>query len=291
MSESSSPHAYVLNIAIDVLDMDRATTRLRQMLTDEEKGYVCLAGVHGIMEAQRDSRIAAAFAEAALVLPDGMPTVWVGQFQGHKSMQQITGPDLMLEIMQRDIFRDCTHFFYGGKEGIAEELRDNLTARFPHVKIVGTYTPPFSPLSLEQERDLIETVGALRPDIVWVGISTPKQERFMNTYLSRLDTTLMFGVGAAFDFHTGRIRDCSLWIKRCGMQWFHRMLQDPRHLCKRYLRNNPAFLYALALEAIGLRSLPHPPEVIRAQLPKHPPPHSSQIASHISNRDISATNR
>jgi N-acetylglucosaminyldiphosphoundecaprenol N-acetyl-beta-D-mannosaminyltransferase len=138
-----------------------------------------------------------------------------------------------------------------------------MQERFPHVKIVGTYTPPFGPMSAEQEREFVGMIKELRPDIVWVGISTPKQERFMARYLPLLDTRLMFGVGAAFDYHTGRIKDCADWIKRCGLQWLHRLLQDPRHLWKRYLRNNPAFMYAIALQIAGIREYPGKSKVDR----------------------------
>lgn len=251
-----SPKATVLDVRIDAVDMQEALVRIAGELDSDRKGYVCLAGVHGVMEAHRDSGLAEIFADAALVAPDGMPTVWVGRHQGFRSMERVAGPDLMLEVMRRDEFRERTHFLCGGKQGIAEELRDSLRERFPFVKIVGVYTPPFGPLSPSQERHFVQTVNGLRPDIVWVGISTPKQERFMARYLPLLDTRLMFGVGAAFDYHTGRIADCAEWIKQGGMQWLDRLLQDPKHLWKRYLRNNPAFLYAIALQLTGLRSYP-----------------------------------
>jgi N-acetylglucosaminyldiphosphoundecaprenol N-acetyl-beta-D-mannosaminyltransferase len=122
------------------------------------------------------------------------------------------------------------------------------------VRIVGTYTPPFRPLSDEEEREFVEGVNRLQPDMVWVGIGTPKQERFMRRYLPSLETKLMFGVGAAFDFHTGRIRDCADWIKRCGLQWLDRLVQDPKHLWKRYLKNNPLFVVAIVCQLAGLGS-------------------------------------
>lgn len=246
--------ANVLNVPIHAINMPAALHHLANVLTNNKRGYVCLAGVHGVMEAQRDTTLIRTYENAALVTPDGMPTVWVGHLQGHKHMQQVTGPDLMLALMQSDDFAHCTHFLYGGKEGVAEELREQLTTRFPHIKIIGTYTPPFGELSLQEERKVIQAINAAKPDILWVGISTPRQERFMENYLPKLDVKLMFGVGAAFDFHTGRISDCAPWIKRCGMQWLHRLLQDPRRLWKRYLRNNPAFLLAITLQFLGLRS-------------------------------------
>jgi N-acetylglucosaminyldiphosphoundecaprenol N-acetyl-beta-D-mannosaminyltransferase len=251
---SRRPKVNVLGVQIDAVNMDGALARISEELCSGRKGYVCLAGVHGVMEAQRDSSLAEAFAGASLVIPDGMPTVWVGRHQGHGSMERVAGPELMLEVMRREAFRDCRHFLCGGKPGVAEELRCTLVRRFPWVRIVGTYTPPFSPLSDMEELDFVEKVNRLQPDIVWVGISTPKQERFMRRYLPSLDTRLMFGVGAAFDFHTGRIRDCADWIKRCGLQWLDRLVQDPKHLWKRYLKNNPLFVVAIVCQLAGFRS-------------------------------------
>lgn len=255
---ASRPTANVLGVAIDAVDLEGALQRIADQLDSGCKGYVCLAGVHGVMEAQRDPRVAEAFAGAALVVPDGMPTVWVGRHQGHAAMERVAGPDLMLEVLRREQFRGCRHFFYGGKPGVAEELRDSLTQRFPFLQIVGTYTPPFTALSAREEREFVERVNRLQPDIVWVGISTPRQECFMRRHLPQLDTRLMFGVGAAFDFHTGRIQDCADWIKRCGLQWLDRLAQDPKHLWKRYLRNNPLFVIAIAGQLAGLRSYPRP---------------------------------
>jgi len=251
---SERTKANVLGVSIDAVDMNQALGYIKDELASDRKGYICFTGVHGVMEAQRSSEVADIFAGATLVAPDGMPTVWVGRHQGHKGMQRVTGPDLMLEMLKREEFRDRTHFFCGGREGVARELQCQLLERFPGVKIVGTYTPPFGPMSASDESTLIEAVKLLRPDVVWVGISTPKQERFMKRYLPMLDTRLMFGVGAAFDYHTGRISDCAEWIKRCGLQWLHRLLQDPRNLWRRYLRNNPAFLYAIALQLTGVRT-------------------------------------
>jgi N-acetylglucosaminyldiphosphoundecaprenol N-acetyl-beta-D-mannosaminyltransferase len=252
-ADETRPYANVLGVQVEALDMERAVARVGDALSEHRKGYVCLIGVHGTMEAQRNPGLAAAYAGSMMTVPDGMPTVWVGHWQGHRCMQRVAGPDLMLEIFRRKEFAGYTHFLYGGKEGIAEELSASFKRRFPWAHIVGTCTPPFRELSHDEEEDLIATIRELKPDIIWVGISTPKQEQFMSRYLPRLETRLMFGVGAAFDFHTGRIQDCAEWIKRAGLQWLHRLMQDPRHLWRRYLRNNPAFLWRIALQLTGLR--------------------------------------
>jgi len=251
---SRHPKANVLGLAIDAINIEQALVRIEENLRLQRKGYVCLAGVHGVMESRRNPTLARIFADAALVAPDGMPTVWVGHHQGHPYMERVAGPDLMLEVISRQEFRGYSHFLCGGKQGVAEELRDQLIARYPEVRIAGTYTPPFGPISPAQEEELLSAINCVHPDIVWVGISTPKQEQFMDRYLPLLDTTLMFAVGAAFDFHTGRIADCSDWIKRSGLQWLHRLLQDPKHLWRRYLRNIPPFLFYISLQLMGIQS-------------------------------------
>jgi len=249
------PAAQILGIDVDAIDMDRAIAHIADLLeaslAGRRKGYICVAGVHGVMEAQRDARLREIYSGSAMTIPDGMPLVWVGRLQGHTAMRRVTGPDLMAEVFARKELAGATHFLYGGQEGVADELRDKLLQRFPSAKIVGTFTPPFRDLTELEEEQVAARIGALKPDIVWVGISTPRQEQFMARYLHRFDTTLMFGVGAAFDYHTGRIRDCAGWIKRAGLQWLHRLLQDPRRLWRRYLRNNPAFLWLVALQLLG----------------------------------------
>jgi N-acetylglucosaminyldiphosphoundecaprenol N-acetyl-beta-D-mannosaminyltransferase len=254
--ESGCRTAKVLGISVDPLDLESAVARVAEELEARRNGYVCFIGVHGVMEAQRDPRMAQVYAHATMMVPDGAPTVWVGRWQGFSAMQRVAGPDLMLEIFRREQFATCTHFFYGGKEGVAEELRDSLTQRFPWVRIVGTHTPPYRDLTPQEEDSLARRIHELKPDIIWVGISTPKQERFMMRFLPLLNSTLMFGVGAAFDFHTGRIKDSPQWVKRAGMQWLHRLAQDPRRLFWRYLRNNSAFLWHITLQLTGLRSYP-----------------------------------
>ncbi|WP_263354533.1 WecB/TagA/CpsF family glycosyltransferase [Acidicapsa acidisoli] len=206
------------------------------------------------MEAQRDPELAQVYARATLLVPDGMPTVWVGRMQGFRNMQRVAGPDLMQEIFRREEFAHRTHFLYGGKQGVAADLKSTMRRRFPWVRIVGTYTPPFRDLTPEEEETVTAQILALKPDMIWVGISTPRQERFMMRILPLLDSCLLFGVGAAFDFHTGRIKDAPQWVKRAGLQWLHRLIQDPRRLFWRYLRNNTAFLWHISLQLTGLRT-------------------------------------
>jgi N-acetylglucosaminyldiphosphoundecaprenol N-acetyl-beta-D-mannosaminyltransferase len=251
--ESVSLRANVLGIGVDAANMGTVIAAIKGALEKREKGYVCLGGVHGIMEAHKDSALRSVFANALMVAPDGMPTVWVGQMQGFAGMERVFGPDLMIEAMSSAELKGCTHFLCGGDYGVAEELRDKLRARLPHVRIVGGYTPPFRALTEAEEAQMIEIIAQVKPDIVWVGLGTPKQDLFMSKYLPLLETTVMIGVGAAFLYHTGRLRDSPNWVKRAGLQWADRLIQEPGRLWKRYLFANPKFLACMVLQLAGIK--------------------------------------
>lgn len=252
MSDSHS-HANVLGVAVSAIDMNLAIDLASRWIDVGEPGYICLTGVHGVMEAQADDALRLILNRAVLNAPDGMPMTWVGRLQGFRHMDRVFGPDFMAAMCRLSAERGYRNFLYGGQPGVAEVLRDNLQARFPGLQIAGTYTPPFGNLSREEELEVVACIRRAQPHIVWVGLSTPKQERFMAQYLHRLQAPLLIGVGAAFDYHTDRIRDCSVWVKRAGLQWAHRAMQDPARLWKRYLRNNPAFLWHIASQLTGLR--------------------------------------
>jgi N-acetylglucosaminyldiphosphoundecaprenol N-acetyl-beta-D-mannosaminyltransferase len=211
---------------------------------------VCVTGVHGVMEAQTDSKLKAILNSSLLTVPDGMPTVWVGRLAGFKNMKRVFGPDLMLELCSRSVHRGYTHFLYGGAPNVAEELKTVLISKFPGIKIVGTHTPPFRPLDDKEFAQLKRQIAELQPDLFWVGLSTPKQERFMASYIDQLDVKIMIGVGAAFDIHTGRLRDAPEWVKLSGLQWLHRLIQEPKRLWKRYLLNNPRFVWLMICQLL-----------------------------------------
>jgi N-acetylglucosaminyldiphosphoundecaprenol N-acetyl-beta-D-mannosaminyltransferase len=208
------------------------------------------------MEAQGDESFRQILNAAFLCTPDGMPMVWMGRLRGHEAMRRVYGPDLMLEVCAWSETSGCRHFFYGGAPGIAEQLRDRLTKRFPRLQVAGCYTPPFRPLNPAEEAQLQETVRAARPDVFWVGLSTPKQERFMAAFLPKLEVTLMVGVGAAFDFHADRVSQAPRWMQQSGLEWFYRLCQEPRRLAKRYLKNNPRFALKIAGQLAGLKKYP-----------------------------------
>jgi len=252
-SDARLPVANVLGVGISAINMAEALRLSDLLLQERGKGYVCVTGVHGVMESQRDRALRDILNGSFLCLPDGMPTVWVGRLQGHRTMGRVYGPDFMLQLCKLSARPGYRHFLYGGKRGVAEKLRARLEILIPAINVVGTYTPPFRPLTALEEEALIARINQSRPDIVWVGLSTPKQERFMAQYLERLDTSLMIGVGAAFDIHAGLLGDAPQWIKECGLQWLDRLCQEPRRLWRRYLTNNPRFLWDIALQFSGLK--------------------------------------
>jgi N-acetylglucosaminyldiphosphoundecaprenol N-acetyl-beta-D-mannosaminyltransferase len=252
MQLSDLPRANVLGVGVSAINLDEALTLFQSWLGNGVRGYVCVTGVHGVMEAQKDANFRRILNQSLLTTPDGVPTVWVGKLQGFRNMGRVFGPDLMNDVCRWSAQTGYTHFFYGGRPGVAEQLKSAMTDRFPALRVVGTYTPPFGPLNHEEETRLQDIVSEIKPDVFWVGLSTPKQERFMAEYFPRLDTKIMVGVGAAFDLHTGLIKDAPDWIKRAGLQWLHRLVQDPARLWKRYLVNNPKFLWKITLQMTHL---------------------------------------
>lgn len=252
--------ANVLGVGVHAIDLPTAVSIIETAVRERIKGYVCATSVHGVMEARRSPAFLDILNRALLVAPDGMPTVWVGRMQGKSLMKRVFGPDLMLQVCERSAGTGIRHFLYGGKPGIALELAETLHRRFPGLSVVGTYTPPFRPLNPSEQHALKTQLEATLPDIVWVGLSTPKQERFMAENFQRLPCTLMIGVGAAFDIHTGHVKDAPAWIKNAGLQWAHRLCQEPGRLWKRYLVNNSGFLLRIAMQLSGVTKyrLPDP---------------------------------
>ncbi len=248
----------VLGVGISVLNLRTALAAIIEAIESRRKGYICVTGVHGVMEAQNGNGFKEILNGAFLCTPDGMPMVWAGKLKGHREMGRVYGPDLMLEVCAWSEESGCRHFFYGGGEGVAELLVERLRARFPRLKVAGTFTPPFRPLNPDEEKALREMVSASRPDVFWVGLSTPKQEKFMQEYLPKLEATLMVGVGAAFDFHSGRVKQAPRWMQRSGLEWLYRLSCEPGRLAKRYLRNNPLFIMKFFAQKTGLKRYPQP---------------------------------
>ncbi len=267
----SVPLANLLGVGVHAIDMPRTVAIMCQAIVHRRKGYICLMSAHGIIEARRDKSFQKVAANAFLVLPDGMPAVWMGHHQGFAEMQRVFGPELMEVILGREDLSHLRHFFCGGAPGVADRLRAVMVQRYPSVQVCGTFSPPFEPMTPEQDFDFIQQVRAAQPDILWVGISTPKQDHFMHRYLPLLDTTLMVGVGAAFLFHVGAIHDSPAWVKRSGLQWLHRLIQEPSRLWRRYAITVPLFVFHAGLQLIGLKRYSlNPASVFRSRPTNRP---------------------
>ena len=246
----------ILGVGLSVLNLQTALTAIAEVVRARRKGYICVTGVHGVMEAQDDANFKKILNAAFLCTPDGMPMVWAGKLNGQREMNRVYGPDLMLDVCAWSETSGAKHFFYGGADGVAELLAQKLKLKFPKLEIVGTFTPPFRALNTDEEKKLREQVAATQPDIFWIGLSTPKQEKFMAEFLPKLDTTLMIGVGAAFDFHSGRVKQAPRWMQRSGLEWFYRLCSEPRRLAKRYFKNNPLFALKFFAQLTGLKKFP-----------------------------------
>jgi N-acetylglucosaminyldiphosphoundecaprenol N-acetyl-beta-D-mannosaminyltransferase len=241
----------VLGVGISPINLDSALDQIHDWIVGDRRAYVCVCTVHTVMECQRSAELRKAVNAAGMVTPDGMPLVWLSRLAGHAQVSRVYGPDLMLAELQRSVSTPHRHFLYGGGPGVAETLGQVMRGRFPGVEIVGTLTPPFAPVEELCTQEAATQINAARADIVWVGISSPKQERWMASMRPHLQAPVLIGVGAAFDFHAGRVRQAPRWIQRSGFEWLFRLSQEPRRLWKRYLVDNPIFLLKIARQGLG----------------------------------------
>lgn len=243
----------VLGVRVSAINMEMALDLIDLWIELQESRYVCITPVHSVMDCQRDPELRRIQNASGMTTPDGMPLVWLSRLHGHDSVDRVYGPDLMLASCDQSVERGYRHFFYGGAEGVPEQLAANLQARFPGLEVAGMYSPPFRPLTEEEDREIVRMINQSAPDIVWVGLGSPKQERWMAAHVGRLNAPVLLGVGAAFDFHTGRKPQAPAWMQRSGLEWLFRLLTEPRRLWKRYLINNPLFVALVLLQALGLK--------------------------------------
>lgn len=242
----------VLGVQVSAADIPIALDEIDRWVRQGHRGYVTLTGVHGIMESVRDEEIRRVHNAAGLVLPDGMPLVWLLWHGGFEYADRVCGPDFMPALFKHSQQAGYRHFLYGATPRTLELLQANLKRKFPAAEIVGAHAPPFRPAGADEDEAVIEAVNASAADIIWVGLSTPKQELWMARHRHRLLAPVLIGVGAAFDFHAELVRQAPRWLQRTGLEWTFRIAMDPRRLARRYLRNNPAFLAQIAAERLGL---------------------------------------
>ena len=244
----------VLGVPVNAIQIPDAIAQMSRWIeTRDATRYVAVTGMHGISESRLDPAFRQVLAGAGMVVPDGMPLVWLARAHGYSLRRRVYGPELMLEFCRTTASRALRHYFYGGAPGVAEALGDHLSKRFPGVVVAGSHCPPFRALTKEEDDDVVARINASNPDIVWVGLSTPKQERWMHAHRHRLHVPVMVGVGAAFDMHTGRVRQAPRWMQEHGLEWCYRLVQEPRRLWWRYVVLGSMFVGNVSLELAGLR--------------------------------------
>ncbi len=228
--------------------MNRAVQSVIQRVAQGTGGYICFSNVHTVVTSHKDGRLRDITNHSFMSMPDGKPLSIVAGLSGIKDMSQVAGPDFMLEML--DKHRTLRHFFYGSTEETLELLTERFKTRFPGLKIAGTFSPPFRALQPREVNHITATITQAKPDIVWVGLGAPKQEYWMADNWKQLRPAILMGVGAAFDFHTGKVSRAPEWIRRLSIEWLYRLCQEPRRLWKRYLVTNSLFFYYLMKYAV-----------------------------------------
>lgn len=254
--EGSLGWTNVLGVRVSAVNLKSATEFIQKAIEDGRKEYVCVRDAHGIVRCQDDPELRSIHNRAFLVTPDGMPLVWALRKAGHAESGKVYGPDLMLSVFDAGSAKGLRHFLYGATAETLEQLQARLLAKFPQAQIVGSYAPPFRKLSTQEEADIADKLNRSGADIIWVGLSSPKQELWMAHMRDRLEASMLIGVGAAFDFHAGLKRQAPRFIQRSGFEWAFRLLCEPRRLWRRYALVVPTFISLSAFQRLGLRQFP-----------------------------------
>ncbi len=253
---SRGEYINILGVRVPALNLPTAVARIDAAIENRTPGYVCVTGVHGIIESRKDPELLEIHNRALLLTPDGMPLVWALRLAGHRQSGRVYGPDLMLAVFDAAQQSQRRHFLYGSTPETLSKLKNRLLQRFPDADIVGTFSPPFRPLDAAEQAEVAKMINATQPDIVWVGLSTPRQEHWMAGMRSRLTAPVLIGVGAAFDFHAGLKRQAPRLIQRCGLEWAFRLATEPGRLWRRYAVIVPTFMGLTLLQLLGLKKFP-----------------------------------
>jgi N-acetylglucosaminyldiphosphoundecaprenol N-acetyl-beta-D-mannosaminyltransferase len=245
----------ILGFPVAMMDYEQAMDVMDAMIERREPGYVCAAPVHAIMVGRDDPGMRSALLGATLMVPDGMPLVWAANWLGEHLPDRVYGPELMRRYNDRCVERRHRVWLYGGRDqGSLVQLALSMRRHHAGVRIVGGYSPPFRDLTDEEEDAIVDQINESRPDVLWVGIGVPKQEKWMARMRDRLEVPVMCGVGAAFDFHAGRVSQAPDWMQERGLEWTYRIAQEPRRLLPRYLYYNPRFLAAIGRQLLRERA-------------------------------------
>jgi len=251
IGHSRPPSYSILGVPVHAVQIPDVVSQIEVWVRGDVSGrYIAVTGMHGIAESQNDIDYRLALGSADLVVPDGMPLVWLGRWHGYSLKRRVYGPELM-ETFCKETGSKFRHFFYGGGPGTADRLAESLHTRYGTV-VAGTYCPPFRQLTQQEQQEVAAYVKKVSPDVLWVGLSTPKQEKWMHQNRSELSVPVMLGVGAAFDFHSGKTRQAPIWMRENGLEWLFRLLTEPRRLWRRYLVTIPRAVALILLELTGL---------------------------------------
>jgi N-acetylglucosaminyldiphosphoundecaprenol N-acetyl-beta-D-mannosaminyltransferase len=245
----------VLGVSVSAVNMSDVLGAIRGWINGSQQNYLCVTPAHAVMECYRQHHLRYIFNSSGLTTPDGMSIVWLLKLHGHTHVERVYGPDLMLAACEFSEQMYWKQFFYGGAPGVPEKLTARLKAQFPNLQVAGTYSPPFRQLTPEEDAEIVHRINATHPDIVWVGISSPKQEQWMYTHLGKLNASVLIGVGAAFDFLSGNKKQAPRWMQRSGLEWLFRLASEPQRLWRRYIQY-PLFGILVLSQILGLKRYP-----------------------------------
>lgn len=244
--------AQVLGAFIDAATFDSSLQAVARWADARQSRYMCFCNAHAVVEMKRDAALEHAVAEADLVLPDGMPVAWMLRHSGFPQQQRINGPDFMRQCCALAEQHGESVFFYGSLPHTLAAIKCWLAIEFPHLKVAGTISPPFRPLSPEEDEAVIKRINNSGAQVVFVGLGCPKQELWMAAHRDRIQA-VMIGVGAAFDYHAGTLKRAPLWMQQHGLEWLYRLYAEPRRLWKRYLVSNTLFIFGALRQLISKR--------------------------------------
>jgi N-acetylglucosaminyldiphosphoundecaprenol N-acetyl-beta-D-mannosaminyltransferase len=240
----------VLGVKIAATNLEQACDAIVQWIKTGQRTYVCVAPVATIVDCQRNEEYKNIINNAGMTTPDGMPLVWLGRRKGCPAIRRTYGPDLMQAFLSLSENREYRHYFYGGSLETNRKLIERLKEQYPQLKIVGSYAPPFREACEMERGEILEQIDQSQPDVLWVGLGSPKQDYWLARHRGRLKVPVMVGVGAAFDFLAGTKPQAPRWMQRSGLEWIFRLCCEPRRLWRRYLIGNSVFLYLLLKESL-----------------------------------------
>jgi N-acetylglucosaminyldiphosphoundecaprenol N-acetyl-beta-D-mannosaminyltransferase len=243
----------ILGVGVSAINMNIALTTISNWVDNKLANFVCVTPVHSVMMCLDNNELRHIYNEAGMVTPDGMPIVWLSRWFGAKHVSRVYGPDLLLNMCVDSLYNNFKQFFYGGADGVADLLVSKLIEKFPDLNVVGTYCPPFRELSDLEDQEIANYINGCEPDIIWIGLGAPKQEYWMHSQLKALAPSVLIGVGAAFDFHAGLVKQAPKWVQSSGFEWLFRLSIEPRRLWKRYIINNPRFIYNIVLQVFRVK--------------------------------------